>query len=132
MTERRFNIYLVTHRETGKQYVGATNGDVELRWSKHDIGFSHMGAAVRAYGFDAFTVEHIACAVGKKDAHIVEGQAVIQYQTVFPFGYNLTFGGAKKITNRERGYRCLNHWPNHMNPIYLMIEMTPPPWRVAA
>ncbi len=92
--------YLVTCRVTGKRYIGITSGDVAQRW-KHHVYYSQrersrasaLGAAIRKYGADAFSVEVICCARGLDDIKAVEAVLIQQWATFAPGGYNLTLGG---------------------------------------
>lgn len=90
-------IYVITHRETGKRYVGMS-GDILKRWGEHRAAqdrSSKIAAAVRKYGPDAFDWEVV-------ERHSREGLAEREsyYISQWGFdsanpesGYNLTYGG---------------------------------------
>lgn len=91
------HIYLVTNRINGKQYVGQTIMSVQRRWNNHcylnTSGSSALGNAIRKYGRDAFSVEHIASAETIGNLNLAEQILIVQYGTQSPAGYNLTEGG---------------------------------------
>lgn len=91
--------YLVTNTVNGKQYVGITTKTVAQRWRKHvgdrtrDCGCRALSRALRRYGPEAFTVEHVASARTLEDLKEVERELIQQHGTLAPKGYNLTSGG---------------------------------------
>lgn len=96
-------VYVVTNRETGKQYVGITTFAVRRRWRRHcnralankkrngDCPALH--AAIRKYGEDAFTVEQVYLAFSWEAALAAEIDLIATSCTKVPGGYNLTDGG---------------------------------------
>lgn len=96
-----FNIYKITHRETGKAYIGVTTYTVKYRWESHIRSVRResvksktaITAAIAKYGPDAFDVVHTASALSKEDMLATERYLIVQEQTKAPLGYNLTDGG---------------------------------------
>lgn len=116
----QFRAYLVTNKETGKQYVGIVgrNGKtIGARWKEHcfnaDYGSGHyLHRAIRKYGRPAFTVEHIASALSWDDLCATERALILQYGTLAPVGYNMTGGGqgAFNPTEETRAKLRLSVW----------------------
>ena len=92
-----FHAYVVK-REGVVRYVGVTTRGVERRWNH---GHRQPGGktrtalkdAIRKYGKDAFTVEHVACAWDTESLSDLERILIDQYGTLSPEGYNLKGGG---------------------------------------
>lgn len=89
-----FIAYKITHRESGKAYVGITTQFLRRRWKQHVNAQKHaIGLAIRKYGADEFSCEHIASAKCTDDLIDMERMLIAQYQTMAPLGYNLVRGG---------------------------------------
>lgn len=93
-----FSAYLITCSANGKLYVGVTKKTIARRWAQHlktaaraPRGVLHL--AIRKYGSDAFSVEHIASAKSYEELLELEQVLIAQHNTISPFGYNLTAGG---------------------------------------
>jgi group I intron endonuclease len=90
-------IYLITHRESGKQYVGQTVRRLNRRWSSHKQKdprkTSVMTLAIAKYGADAFDVEHLDWACSQEMLDHKERFWIGFLDTVSPNGYNLKDGG---------------------------------------
>jgi hypothetical protein len=94
-------IYLVTHTESGKQYVGLTVRPVPRRWSDHiqtalkaTESSPSLQAAIRRYGESAFTVEQIDSGTTKADLEAKERHHIAVYGSQVPAGYNISAGGS--------------------------------------
>lgn len=80
---------------SGKSYIGFT-GDYEARCQSHSTGTNSctaFAAAVRKYGWDAFTHEILLDGLTEEEALIQEPLLIAEHQTMTPYGYNLTSGG---------------------------------------
>jgi group I intron endonuclease len=92
-----FIAYKITHRESGKAYVGVTTKALSARWREHINQVPHrrtaLGSAIRKYGMEAFDVLHIASMLCKDSMLATERLLIEQEQTKSPYGYNLTAGG---------------------------------------
>jgi group I intron endonuclease len=96
-------IYLITNTVNGKQYVGQTLCGLRDRWRKHwrraeqNKGDCHaIGAAIRKYGKDAFTIEVIRefpHDATQQEIDEAEQAAIRDLNTLSPNGYNLIDGG---------------------------------------
>lgn len=105
MNEGRFQIYIATG-PNGKQYVGCTSRSVELRWRDHRYIIprvwpgeddADISDAIKRYGADSFTVEHVASATTQPDAWAIERALIVQNETLRPHGYNRNAGGPGPI-----------------------------------
>ncbi|MFD1693572.1 GIY-YIG nuclease family protein [Azotobacter chroococcum] len=94
-------VYLVTHKETGRQYVGITIQSFEMRWKGHvesaakdSIKSEHsLHAAIRKFGQDAFTIEVIDHGSMNHDLEIKERSWIKKFNTLVPNGFNISPGG---------------------------------------
>lgn len=96
-------IYLITNLVNSKQYVGQTCKTVEWRWKRHREarGYSRsvLHQAIRKYGADSFRVETIATGCSFNCLNYVEQQAIKEYGTLVPAGYNLKIGGGNGLAH---------------------------------
>jgi group I intron endonuclease len=91
---RRFIAYKLTHRDSGKSYIGVTFRTLRQRKDSHFYkGAGRIGAAMRKYGRDAFDMEWIASSWSIKDLHALERILIAQHVTMADDGYNLCAGG---------------------------------------
>lgn len=110
--DRYIEIYKITNSITGKLYIGQTVSHM-LNHGKYrrygsakrlDSHFSeaiknnkdkecrYLNNSIRKYGIDKFKVELIdICPMEKGDE--IEAKYITEYNSVFPFGYNLKIGG---------------------------------------
>lgn len=88
-------IYLITHRESGKKYVGQTIRPLSERLAKHrhSPGCPYLYNALTKFGMDAFEVRELGWANDRDVLDILETQFIEQYQTAYPEGYNLRTTG---------------------------------------
>lgn len=106
------HIYLITNRETNKQYVGQTLSHRKNRGKYRPFGYIgrfndhvsealcntkkkqcvYLNNAIRSYGKDAFRVEllHVC---ERHELDLQESKYIKEYDTLCPNGYNLTIGG---------------------------------------
>lgn len=105
----QFNIYKITHRETGKAYIGVTTYTVKYRWESHIRSVRRKSVksktaitqAIAKYGADAFDVVHIASSFSRDGMLETERLLIAQERTKAPFGYNLTDGGDRMFNPSE-------------------------------
>ena len=93
-------IYVITHNETGRQYVGQTMKPVAERWEEHRriaaegrMKNRPLSAAICKYGNSAFTVEQVATTPSYHDANQLERKWIARLNTMAPNGLNATRGG---------------------------------------
>lgn len=98
MTERPCSLYKVTHRESGKSYIGIAV-DVKKRWQRHKWEAlsnqcdTYFARALRAYGAEAFEWKVIQKFRNSNAAKIAEKLGIL-----WGLGhYNLTVGGDGNI-----------------------------------
>lgn len=113
LTQVRTDIYCIEHTASGKKYVGQARTHrenhgryrpfgAEARFrhhvseaisnTKHKTGHL-LGVDIRAYGQDAFTVKVLeTCEMDKANER--ETYWIAALNTVYPGGYNITYGGA--------------------------------------
>jgi group I intron endonuclease len=90
------NIYKITHKLTGREYIGITN-DGEQRWKEHcsPSNPSPLGLAIRREGADAFTFEIIG--EGEEaEIRILETSLIKSRNTFYPNGYNIMAGSTTR------------------------------------
>lgn len=90
-----FIIYKHTCCVNGKSYIGLTV-DLERRTKEHQLKWSTCKAfhrAITKHGWDAFVTEVLYVCDDIQTARFREEQAIAEYGTMVPHGYNLTSGG---------------------------------------
>jgi group I intron endonuclease len=105
-------IYLITNKQTNKQYVGQTLSHRKNHNKYRPFGYigrfkdhisealcntkkkqcTYLNNAIRLYGKDEFTVELITVCP-KEDLDTYEEKYIQEYNSLYPNGYNLTTGG---------------------------------------
>jgi len=111
-TQRYVEIYKITNNETGKIYVGQAISHIlnhkryrpygmEGRFKCHiSEAYStkpnqcyYLNNSIRKHGKDKFTLELITtCSV--LDANAYETKYILEYNSIYPHGYNLKLGGS--------------------------------------
>jgi hypothetical protein len=117
-----WEIYLVTCRDTGKQYVGQARRTAYARWG-WTISTALTGRkdfplhrAIREHGPHAFSLEVIAACRSQNDADWLEALLIEQHGTRVPSGYNVTAGRGGlgvRLTDEQRARRrevSKAHW----------------------
>lgn len=90
-------VYRVTHRESGRVYIGQTIQELKKRWHDHQrqTYCARLYRAIRKYGADAFSVDVIATAQSKNALDLLESFWIRAYQaTDRGQGFNLRDGGS--------------------------------------
>lgn len=109
------NVYLVTNRINGKQYIGKTKQDIQTRlqqhkWCNHDT-LLHL--AIKEYGIDNFSIELLET-VEDNIALDKEKEYTIMYNTLSPNGYNQMIGQSLKGgNNKMKGKHLSVEWRKH-------------------
>lgn len=83
---------------SGKSYIGITN-DYTRRCRLHQTTNSckRFAVAIRKYGWDNFLHEILYDELTLHQANDREQQAITEYGSVAPYGYNLTTGGRVRV-----------------------------------
>jgi group I intron endonuclease len=88
-------LYSITHRDTGRRYIGITGGTLARRMQAHDQQVrsgkrrSFVHAAINKYGWNAFDVQVEAQLPTREEAQIAERIAIALERPAF----NMTAGG---------------------------------------
>lgn len=91
-------IYLITNTINGKQYIGQTTKNVEVRLSEHlrksakNKGYA-IHRAIAKYGWDNFKVDILTNCLTQEHLNAEELRLITKFNTQVPNGYNLTAGG---------------------------------------
>jgi group I intron endonuclease len=92
-----YSAYKATNTINGKGYIGITKYSIKRRRKEHFTaarrGRLPLHKAIRKYGNEYFTFEHIASAKTEADILAVEVILIKQERTQVPHGYNVTAGG---------------------------------------
>lgn len=127
-TRTRFGlIYVVTHRATGRQYVGQTKElSAQHRWQKHIDELSKPSTkslrplikAIEQFGPDAFSCEPIDDASSLAELNEKERYWINTLGTLKPNGFNATRGGqgvesGKAVTVRGKRFRTQTEAARH-------------------
>jgi hypothetical protein len=92
-------VYVVQHVESLRCYVGMTRRSVARRWGDHRRlarfgAEQHFARALRAYGFDAFSVNVVAAGLSDAEAGAIERALIKRLDAMNPaFGFNESPGG---------------------------------------
>lgn len=90
-------LYLVTNKLDGKQYIGQTIQSLKKRWAVHCAPKSecpYLHNAIYKHGKENFTIEPIKICSSIDELNRAEENAIKQYNTLAPNGYNISLGGA--------------------------------------
>ena len=103
-------IYTITHRDTGRVYVGQTRGVVKRRWQMHCAPSNKnkrgIGGAIAKHGKDAFDFCVLDLAEGHAQLDHKERFWIDRLNTLTPNGFNLETGGnSQKIVTEESRQR---------------------------
>ena len=93
-------IYVVTNKVNGKQYVGQTTVGAVNRWYNHKADAKSgrgrlIGRAIRKYGLENFTFDVVSTSDNQDDLNVQEVAWIAQCGSRVPNGYNLKEGGAR-------------------------------------
>lgn len=95
-------IYKITHKESGKSYIGRHHKDDPIpRFRAHARTKSYIGNYIRKYGLDAFEVTVIDYSSSDETLSKLEQNWIEQLSTLHPDGLNLTVGGQGKAGYKQ-------------------------------
>lgn len=103
-------IYLITHIDTGKMYIGLTVQTLERRWVQHkEDSRKHyikseesLHAAMREFGQMTFEICIIDRGTTKTNLEIKERKWIKDLETLVPIGYNISTGGISGGSNPKQ------------------------------
>jgi len=115
-------IYKITHKLSGKSYIGQTIKLLLERWAEHCRTKSHckvLNSAILKYGKEAFSIEKVAEYSNQEDLNNAEEYYVDFYNSLAPNGYNLRAGGGSKGKHSvETIERMSNSRMGNKNPMF--------------
>ena len=88
-------IYKITNKINSKLYIGQTSQKLMARWKEHvrSKTCKALGAAIRKYGPNSFTIEILQNCSSYEEMNILEKEYIKKFSSLYPDGYNLTTGG---------------------------------------
>jgi group I intron endonuclease len=88
-------IYKITHKLSGKVYIGQTTQTPRARWLQHLRKKANrpLCNAIRNWGAEAFSFEVIDSAADLSDLNDKEEYYISYHNSISPDGYNLHVGG---------------------------------------
>lgn len=106
-------IYKITHKATGKIYIGQTIKNSNTRWLKHCADAENgkintlIARAILKHGREAFLVEDVCSALSAEHLDSLEVELIKRFNSMMPVGYNMLSGGGKSYQrNRTESQRC--------------------------
>lgn len=96
-------IYKITHKLSGKIYIGQTVQPLKHRWYSHNSqkACAYLHRALKKYGKDAFTIEEIGSYKTIEDLNDAEEYYIDWFNCLSPNGYNLMTGGNNKLMHED-------------------------------
>lgn len=100
-------IYLITNKKNGKKYIGKTVNSIEKRFEGHlynsKNGDTFLYKSIRKYGKTNFIIEEVE---KTPDDNLDEREKyyIKEYNTLIPYGYNITEGGTGGDTSKSPKY----------------------------
>ena len=94
-------IYLLTHIESGRKYIGQSV-NIKARWSAHSSRSSNsfIGKAIKKYGWDAFSKD-ILLICERQELNSIEEKLIKEHNCVKPNGFNIKAGGSQTPHSQE-------------------------------
>ena len=97
-------VYQITHKKSGKSYIGQTRQPFYRRIRRHctDSGKCRLIArAIRKYGIESFHIDVVYTAKDLTELNLKEQEFIKDRNTLSPNGYNLHSGGASYSISEE-------------------------------
>lgn len=92
-------IYLITNLLNGMKYVGQTTRSIFVRFEEHARRKnSLLGQAMRIDGRKNFIIKVLETCATQEELNAREIAWIMRFNCIFPYGYNITKGGAHRHT----------------------------------
>ena len=94
-------VYLATHIESGRVYVGQTNDTARIRWSSHVYAAKHRALSyfdksLSKYGLGSFILQELSRHESQEELDNSEKVAIVVFSaTDRRFGFNTRCGGSR-------------------------------------
>lgn len=103
-------VYVVTHKSSGKRYVGITVQSLGRRWEYHQDqaraghirSEQSLHAAIRKFGAHEFAIEQIDTGNSKGSLETKERKWIKKLGTLVPDGFNISTGGTSGGSNARQ------------------------------
>lgn len=88
-----WTVYCHINKINNKKYIGITKKTTNDRWRNGKGYHNYFGNAIKKYGWDNF--EHLILFedLTENEAKLKEKELILEYNSFYPNGYNLTLGG---------------------------------------
>lgn len=99
-----YTLYVITNRINNKKYVGVTNRSASIRFNEHmthDTGLLYK--ARKKYGRNNFKIEIIKENIPFEQISSLEKEYILKYNSLIPYGYNLSTGGIENKNISKEG-----------------------------
>jgi len=104
-----WTVYMISHRASGKRYIGITKQGLATRWNAHKNGvklerfLSHpLYVALREHGAEAFDTSIIATTMCLEKAGMLEDRYIKEHKALHPNGFNIIPGGVRGYAAGKR------------------------------
>ena len=95
-------IYIITNKINNKQYIGATDNTLDIRFKSHCYDKNVISQAIRKYGKEHFTIESLLECSSMDEAYDLEPKFIVEHSTKYPNGYNVSDGGKGSQVGKRR------------------------------
>lgn len=106
-------IYVLTHKESGRKYVGSTVREIRIRIREHKKNpNSLIGRALRKYGYENFSTEIVDAALTIEELRNKEVKWIVKLNCVHPNGFNFNEnpGGGLGSKSPNKGIKLGEEW----------------------
>lgn len=125
-------VYVITNKNNGKQYVGKTVRDTNTRWKEHCRQYAQdnlthipLYRAMKKHGVDSFKIDVLYSGVTDKEASELEKKEIKKRKTFTSIGYNATAGGdgnLYSIVDKKEIDNVIDLHVNHKKSIHMISK----------
>lgn len=90
-----WQVYKITHKKSGKAYIGVTSTSIKQRVRAHMSRGTLIGMALVIYGEDAFSQQVLSVHNTKEEGLSAESEAIWEHKTHDPDGFNKRAAGGR-------------------------------------